>query len=53
MRTFFFAKRFGVSLTVITLSLFFLFSAREHSDAVDLIISHPFPARHVQHRLLL
>jgi TRAP-type transport system periplasmic protein len=53
MRTLFFAKRFGVSLMVITLSLFFLFSAREHSDAVDLIISHPFPARHVQHRLLL
>jgi TRAP-type transport system periplasmic protein len=53
MRTFFFAKRFGSALTVITLSLLFLFSARGSSAAVDLIISHPFPARHVQHRLML
>jgi TRAP-type transport system periplasmic protein len=53
MRKFFFAKRFGSTLTVIILSLLFLFSARERSHAVDLIISHGFPARHVQQRLML
>jgi TRAP-type C4-dicarboxylate transport system substrate-binding protein len=52
MREFSFAKRFGSSLTVATLSLIFFFSAAT-SEAVDLIISHGFPARHVQHRLML
>lgn len=53
MRTFFFAKRFAACLIVTTLTLSFLLSARGSCDAVDLIISHPFPARHVQHRLML
>jgi len=53
MKTFSFARRFGFSLTVFTVSLIFLLSAWKISAAVDLIISHPFPARHVQHRLML
>jgi TRAP-type transport system periplasmic protein len=53
MKTFFFAKWFGSRLMVTTLTLLFLLLARGHSAAVDLIISHPFPARHVQHRLML
>jgi len=47
------AKRFGVNFTAATLSLVIVFSAWESCYAVDLIISHPFPARHVQHRLML
>jgi TRAP-type C4-dicarboxylate transport system substrate-binding protein len=53
MKNFSFATRFGSSLTVATFSLLFLLAARGTSEAVDLIISHPFPARHVQHRLML
>lgn len=53
MKNFSFATRFASSLTVATLSLMFLLSAPGISRAVDLIISHPFPARHVQHRLML
>ncbi|HEU4342597.1 MAG TPA: TRAP transporter substrate-binding protein [Candidatus Binatia bacterium] len=53
MKTFSFSKRFGVCLTNATLTVIFLLSAWELSPAVDLIISHPFPARHVQHRLML
>src|SRR5919106_4291940 len=53
MREFSFAKRFGSPLTAATLSLIFVLSAPGISDAVDLIISHGFPARHVQHRLML
>ena len=50
MRKFFFSRRcaFFASST-----LLFLLSAWKFSHAVDLIVSHPFPARHVQHRLLL
>ncbi len=36
---------------IVTLALFF--SSRGISQGVDLIISHPFPARHVQQRLML
>jgi TRAP-type C4-dicarboxylate transport system substrate-binding protein len=50
MRRFFFSRRFGL-LAILT--LFFPLSPWKLSHAVDLIISHPFPARHVQHRLLL
>jgi TRAP-type C4-dicarboxylate transport system substrate-binding protein len=53
MREFSFAKRLGSLLTVASLSLVFLLSTRATSQAVDLIISHGFPARHVQHRLML
>ncbi|HXV82477.1 MAG TPA: TRAP transporter substrate-binding protein [Candidatus Binatia bacterium] len=53
MRTFLFTKRFAACLVVTTLTLPFLPSARGICEAVDLIISHPFPARHVQHRLML
>jgi TRAP-type C4-dicarboxylate transport system substrate-binding protein len=50
MRTFFLSRRFGL-LAIWT--LLFLLSAWKFSHAIDLIISHPFPARHVQHRLML
>ena len=50
MRTFFLSRRFG-SFAIWTL-LFLLF-AWKFSHALDLILSHPFPARHVQHRLML
>jgi TRAP-type transport system periplasmic protein len=50
MRTFFLSRRFG-SFPIWT--LLFLLSAWKFSYAIDLIISHPFPARHVQHRLML
>jgi TRAP-type C4-dicarboxylate transport system substrate-binding protein len=54
MRTIVFAKRaFSIPTTVVALTIIFLLLARGHSEAVDLIISHPFPARHVQQRLLL
>lgn len=53
MRKFSFTKRFVPSLTVAILALIFLFSTRGISEGVDLIISHPFPARHVQQRLML
>jgi TRAP-type C4-dicarboxylate transport system substrate-binding protein len=38
---------------VVTLTVILLLSARSSSEAVDLILSHGFPARHVQQRLLL
>jgi TRAP-type C4-dicarboxylate transport system substrate-binding protein len=50
MRRFFCSRRlafFAISM------LLFSLSAWKFSYAVDLIIAHPFPARHVQHRLLL
>ena len=54
MKMFFFAKRFvSIEIAVITVAVIFLLSAPGTSEAVDLIISHPFPARHVQHRLML
>jgi TRAP-type transport system periplasmic protein len=46
-------KRFTLAFASVFSVLIFLFSFRSISAAVDLIISHPFPARHVQHRLLL
>jgi TRAP-type transport system periplasmic protein len=47
-------QRFGSFVTtVITLAAIFLLSAGGTSEGIDLIISHPFPARHVQHRLML
>jgi TRAP-type C4-dicarboxylate transport system substrate-binding protein len=50
MRRFFCSRRFAFfALSTLLFSL----SAWKSSHAVDLIISHPFPARHVQHRLLL
>jgi TRAP-type transport system periplasmic protein len=50
MREFFCSCRF-VSFALST--LLFSLPAWKLSHAVDLIISHAFPARHVQHRLLL
>jgi TRAP-type transport system periplasmic protein len=50
MRRFFCSRR--LAFLAIS-SLLFPLSASRFSYAVDLIISHPFPARHVQHRLLL
>ena len=50
MRRFFCSRRFAFfALSTLLFSL----PAWRLSHAVDLIISHPFPARHVQHRLLL
>jgi TRAP-type C4-dicarboxylate transport system substrate-binding protein len=53
MRRLFFAKPFGSWLMGTALMLVFLLSAPKISGAIDLIISHAFPARHVQHRLML
>jgi TRAP-type transport system periplasmic protein len=50
MRKFFCSCRLAF---LIISTLLFPLSAWKFSHAVDLIISHPFPARHVQHRLLL
>src|ERR687892_1802586 len=50
MRTFFLPRRF-VLFAIVILAVFL--SAWKFSYAIDLIISHPFPARHVQHRLML
>jgi TRAP-type transport system periplasmic protein len=47
-------KRFRSFLTsVVAPAIIFFLSARGTSEGIDLIISHPFPARHVQHRLML
>ena len=43
---------FKLSL-VVTLAVLVLIAERENLQGADLIISHPFPARHVQQRLLL
>lgn len=53
MRRLFFAKPFGSSLMGAAVTLVFLLPAPKISGAVDLIISHGFPARHVQQRLML
>ena len=50
MRMFFLSRRFALFAILI---LAFFLSAWKFSYAIDLIISHPFPARHVQHRLML
>jgi TRAP-type C4-dicarboxylate transport system substrate-binding protein len=46
-------QRFGSFLMTVVPVVIFLLSARGTSEGIDLIISHPFPARHVQHRLML
>ncbi|MGH7811644.1 MAG: hypothetical protein ACREP5_15305, partial [Candidatus Binatia bacterium] len=54
MKTLLFAKRVVlIPTTVVILTAVLLLSARGGSEAVDLILSHGFPARHVQQRLLL
>jgi len=50
MRNFLLSRRFAFFAVS---TLFLSVSAWKPSYAVDLIISHPFPARHVQHRLML
>lgn len=52
MKPFRFAKQIGLFITVAIVLAFVLFF-RGTSEAADLIISHPFPARHVQQRLML
>ncbi|HXV49819.1 MAG TPA: hypothetical protein VEB61_13510, partial [Candidatus Binatia bacterium] len=54
MRTLCYTTRVvSLPITVVTLTVILLLSARNSSEAVDLILSHGFPARHVQQRLLL
>jgi TRAP-type C4-dicarboxylate transport system substrate-binding protein len=53
MGTFRDTKRLGQSVPVAVLTLVLVLAGWGTSRAVDLIISHPFPARHVQHRLML
>jgi TRAP-type C4-dicarboxylate transport system substrate-binding protein len=54
MRTVSFSRWFpGCHIVFAAILVSFLLSLTGVSRAVDLIISHPFPARHVQHRLLL
>jgi TRAP-type transport system periplasmic protein len=45
--------RFGSFLMTVVPVVIFLLSARGTSEGIDLILSHAFPARHVQHRLML
>lgn len=45
--------RFGSFLMTVVPVVIFLLSVRGTSEAIDLILSHAFPARHVQHRLML
>jgi TRAP-type transport system periplasmic protein len=43
----------GSFLMTVVPAMIFLLSARGTSEGIDLILSHAFPARHVQHRLML
>src|SRR5918996_1786967 len=46
-------QRFASFLMTVVPVVIFLLLARGTSEAIDLILSHAFPARHVQHRLML
>jgi TRAP-type C4-dicarboxylate transport system substrate-binding protein len=46
-------QRFGSFLMTVVPVVIFLLLARGTSEGIDLILSHAFPARHVQHRLML